>query len=73
MENPFGSFKYGHYSEWFDAQSRLDRVKEFNLPQLAAALEVPGLQKTVRTAIERRMKRLQLERDKTTGWTNVYG
>jgi hypothetical protein len=52
-ENIFGSFKYGHYSEWFDTNSRLDRVKEFNLDQLNAALTVQNLQKSVKTAIER--------------------
>lgn len=51
-------------SEYVDAQSRLDCVKEFSELELRGALEVRGLQKSVRVAIERRLKRLNAEKSK---------
>ena len=40
-----------------DAVSRSERVARFNTDQCRRALRVDGLQKTVRTAIERRLKK----------------
>jgi hypothetical protein len=41
------------------APDRLERVKNFTAEQCHAALELPNLQKTVRNAIERRLKQLE--------------
>lgn len=46
---------------YYDADSRLARVKEFNLCQLNQALAVEGLQKSVKQAIERRIRKLTRE------------
>lgn len=43
-----------------DAQGRIDAVRRMdNTDQLAAALHVPGLQKSVEAAIVRRIKQLE--------------
>lgn len=62
MLSPFAASKYGdmqlyHYS----ATDRLHAVKSFNLEQCKAALELTDLQKTVRVAVERRMRKLEKE------------
>lgn len=44
-----------------DVESRLPLVAGFNAAKCHAALQVPGLQKTVRKAIERRLR--QVEKD----------
>jgi hypothetical protein len=50
------------YSETFDSESRLRRIKEFGIDQLRAVLtEVPDLQKSVRLAAERRLRKLERE------------
>lgn len=57
--NPFLTTQYG--DRWFgpvDAAGRLQMVAGFTAEQCTAALQVPGLQKTVRTAIERRQRKL---------------
>jgi hypothetical protein len=61
-QNPFYAGRAafgGGPSYWIDVQSRLDRVRGFNTDQCHRALRVRGLQKTVRTAIERRLRKLQ--------------
>lgn len=56
--SPFQCGEYG--GEWVDAESRLDRVKTFDVGECRAALKLAtGLQKTVRLAIERRLRRLE--------------
>ncbi|MCC7484578.1 MAG: hypothetical protein IT529_06270 [Burkholderiales bacterium] len=42
-----------------DAASRIERVRSFTRAQCQAALTVPGLQKTVCAAIERRLRELR--------------
>ena len=37
---------------------RLDMVKKFNVAQCRAALKLPYIQKTVRKALERRLRKL---------------
>lgn len=58
--NPFetGQTYRGIPLQHMDAQDRIDLVREFDVRQCRAALEVAGLQKTVRQAIERRLRRL---------------
>jgi len=41
------------------ADDRLRMVKDFDLEQCRAALALDGLQKTVRQAVERRMRKLE--------------
>jgi hypothetical protein len=63
-DNPFITRTPGHNggpTYYYDADSRLARVKEFNLTQLNQALMVEGLQKSVKTAIERRIRKLVKE------------
>lgn len=61
-KNPFYTGTYhGHDCFTMDAASRLDRVKNFTLPECRAALRVDGLQKAVRQAIERRIKKFEKE------------
>jgi hypothetical protein len=59
MENPFLSREYGMDVQAMDAVSRLDKVREFSTNQLKTALDVQGLQKSVRLAIERRLRKLE--------------
>jgi hypothetical protein len=60
--NPFltGTHNWGVAQEYCDADSRIREVQIFSLAQCRAALEVADLQKTVRQAIERRMRKLAL-------------
>lgn len=44
-----------------DVESRLAKVKDFDAETCARALKLPNLQKTVRVAIERRLRKLQRE------------
>jgi hypothetical protein len=53
----------GNYCGAVDAVSRLSMVGTFTELQCYRALLVPGLQGTVRTAIERRMRKI---------WKGVY-
>lgn len=58
--NPFfcgRKFGYGT-SYYLDAQSRIYAVRNFDTEQCRAALKVAGLQKTVRIAVERRLRAL---------------
>jgi len=54
--NPFSND--GGKTAWIDGDSRLSCVKDFSIKQCKAALELPDLQKTVRLAIERRIRKL---------------
>jgi hypothetical protein len=54
--NPFSS---GGDGEYVDAASRLHAVKEFSAEDCRAALKLPDLQKTVRLAVERRLRKLE--------------
>ena len=58
--NPFetGQVYNGHRMQDCGAEDRIGRVKGFDADQCRAALDVPGLQKTVRTAVERRLRAL---------------
>ena len=58
--NPFYSGNYcGHDTYVCDVAGRLDRVRTFDAAACRAALTVPGLQKTVKVAIERRLKMMR--------------
>lgn len=56
--NPFMT-RPGDNVQAIDADSRLRMVKTFNGDQLRAALDVPGLQMTVKAAIDRRLKKIK--------------
>ncbi|MCC5809909.1 MAG: hypothetical protein JJU06_06000 [Ectothiorhodospiraceae bacterium] len=61
-KNPFFAGEYsGMQTYHVDAASRLDAAKRFNLEECRAALQVKGLQKTVATALERRIRKLERE------------
>jgi N-acetylmuramic acid 6-phosphate (MurNAc-6-P) etherase len=63
MKNPFRCPSvYQKNAEHVDATSRLELVKAFSEEQCRAALEVKDLQKTVRIAIERRLRRLNIKK-----------
>jgi len=58
-QNPFFAGVYWAGPTYhLDAVSRLERVRRFNAHQCQRALQVKGLQKTVRVAIERRLRKL---------------
>jgi hypothetical protein len=58
-ENPFFAGTYnGGPTYHVDATSRIERVARFNTNQCRRALYVRGLQKTVRVAIKRRLRKL---------------
>lgn len=60
MTNPFKAALHGDYQTYYvDAFDRIRVVKEFNLKQCLAALEVEGLQKSVEAAVRRRMRQLE--------------
>ena len=60
--NPFyGGTYYGRDTYHISADCRLRALKDFTLEQCQAALERTDLQKTVRTALERRIRKLQQE------------
>ena len=58
--NPFetGRVYNGHRMQDCGVEDRIARVREFTADQCRAALALPGLQKTVRTAVERRLRAL---------------
>lgn len=59
-QNPFFAGTWnGEPTYWIDTMSRLDRVRRFNAWRCRRALQVKGLQKTVRTALERRLRKLE--------------
>ncbi len=63
--NPFetGQIYNGHRLQHCDAHDRITCVKEFDLAKCRAALALPDLQKTVRVAVERRLRALQRDLD----------
>ena len=59
-DNPFAYHNaLGWPMQVVDVATRLERVKRFDADQCERALKVDGLQKTVRTAIERRLRQLR--------------
>lgn len=60
--NPFR--RHGQSGEAVDAASRIDMVGSFNPFKCQVALRMPGLQATVRQAIQRRLRQLDRERRK---------
>ena len=61
ISNPFatGTRYFGIEQQWTDAESRRRHVKTFSMEQCRAALKLSDLQRTVRMAIERRMRALE--------------
>lgn len=63
IENPFrhpGIPSLGiEYTYTCDAESRLRMVKNFNIDQLKAVLALTDIQKQVRLAAERRLRKLE--------------
>jgi hypothetical protein len=59
-KHPFFAFS-SHGRDFYhcDIASRVDAVKKFTIEQCRTALELDGLQKSVRTAIERRIRKLE--------------
>lgn len=58
--NPFAGPKYGDIQTYhLGADDRIQAVKAFTREQCLAALEVPGLQKTVERAVKVRLRRLE--------------
>lgn len=58
--HPFYSGTYnGHDCYCMSADDRVKRVTGFDLATCRVALELPGLQGTVRQAIERRIRKLE--------------
>lgn len=68
FKNPFrkpGLPGFGlEYTETVDAQGRLEEVRTFNTNQLRAVIAMPNVQKTVKLAAERRLRKLERERKK---------
>lgn len=68
-KNPFqakGLPGFGlEHIETVDAQSRLEEVRTFNVGQLRAVIAMPRLQKTVKQAAERRLRKLIREKRST--------
>lgn len=59
MKNPFVMGRVdGRPVEAVDTQSRISMVTNFTAAQCTAAFTVPGLQATVRKAVERRIRQL---------------
>lgn len=44
---------------YVDVKNRLDMVKQFDIEECRKALRMRSLQKTVRTAVERRLRKLE--------------
>ena len=53
--NPFES-PYG--GQWIDVESRVHCVSNFTFQECVDALRLDGLQKTVRVAVERKMRKI---------------
>ena len=59
-DHPFYSGTYnGHDCYCMTVDDRINRVAAFDLPACRAALALPSLQRTVKAAIERRMRKLE--------------
>lgn len=62
--NPFrhaSGFRDVPHVETVDAKDRLEAVKSFNAAELRAVIDLPNVQKTVRVAAERRLRKLAKE------------
>ena len=58
--NPFVTSCYnGRWMGNVGADDRLDALQNFNLDECLVALKLEGLQKTVRVALERRIRKLE--------------
>ena len=58
--NPFKAGIPGHpQAQTIDAESRVRLVRDFSLDQCNLALLIPGLQKTVLAAVQRRVRQLK--------------
>lgn len=62
-KNPFEEEAPAHYPVRFlqtiDAPGRMDKVKLFNAHELRLVIELPGVQKAVRLAAERRLRKME--------------
>lgn len=58
MNDPWACFKYGQRVRFVDVNSRLRRVEEADERKLREMFDWPDTQKTVRLAVERRLKRI---------------
>lgn len=47
------------YVETYNGQDRIDKVRTFNAEQLRQAIALPGVQKSVKQAAERRLRKLE--------------
>jgi hypothetical protein len=65
-KNPFLQAGWGplNYTEYIDAQSRIERVRNFNAEECRWVIALPGVQTTVRQAAERRLRKLEKEKGK---------
>jgi hypothetical protein len=54
-------FSYGDGTEAIDSATRISKVRRMTEEQCLAARRIPGVQKTVRAAIDSRLRRLQTE------------
>lgn len=61
--NPFATTRTlrGHQCQAVDAESRIDMARRFDAEQCHAALKRRDIQKTVRAAVYRRLRRLEKE------------
>lgn len=60
LRNPFvTSYHNGHEVPHVDVQSRLHALQRFTADDCRCALDLPSLQQTVRTALERRLRKLE--------------
>lgn len=56
--NPFLCEEYGPGVEELGAEARIRRVRDFSIGQCQEARKLPDLQRSVRVAIERRLRAL---------------
>lgn len=60
--NPFAAGVYGgHQTYHMGADDRIAAVRRFDRAQCQAALALPHLQKTVASAVQRRLRQLDVE------------
>jgi len=59
MKNPFSCPQYGPNVQTYSAEDRRERVRGFSLDELEDALKLRDLQKSVRAAVERRIRKLK--------------
>ncbi len=60
VKNPFLMPSLGPGVQTIDSADRIAASKNFNIAECRAALQLPDLQKTVRQAIERRLKKVKI-------------